>query len=141
MGADKMQIAQSSSTQTLDLRKTKICPNITKTGHCEMGDQCNFAHSELELRSTPNLYKTALCNSFMSGECKLGEYCRFAHGEAELRMKPITEPTTCTYFPNVPNYGGPFMQRQYGNNNGGMHNNMENNFRNKPYDNRRDNRG
>lgn len=26
--ADKMQIAQSSSTQTLDLRKTKICPVI-----------------------------------------------------------------------------------------------------------------
>ena len=50
-----------------------------------MGDNCNFAHSELELRSTPNIYKTALCNSFMSGECKLGEYCRFAHGETELR--------------------------------------------------------
>ena len=26
--ADKMQLAQSSSTQTLDLRKTKICPVI-----------------------------------------------------------------------------------------------------------------
>lgn len=62
---------------------------MVKTGHCEMGENCNFAHSELELRSTPNIYKTALCNSFMNGECKLGEYCRFAHGEAELRKKPV----------------------------------------------------
>ena len=63
-----------------------MCPNITGKGHCEMGDMCKFAHSELELRSTPNIYKTALCNNFSNGECKLGDMCRFAHGEAELRQ-------------------------------------------------------
>lgn len=98
-----------------------------------MGDQCNFAHSELELRSTPNLYKTALCNSFMSGECKLGEYCRFAHGEGELRMKPITEPPISTYFPNGPYNNNGFMPRNYNNNMP----HMENNFRNNSFKNGR----
>lgn len=77
-----------------------------------MGGECNFAHSELELRSTPNLYKTALCNSFMAGECKLGEYCRFAHGETELRAPVIKSSDQTTpmlamnYFSQQGGHGG-----------------------------------
>ena len=86
---------------------------LKKLGHCELGENCNFAHSELELRSTPDLYKTALCNNFMSGECKLGEYCRFAHGESELRVKqPVCEPCPPS------NQNGYFGQQGYNNHNG-----------------------
>merc|ERR1712151_656206 len=87
---DKMQIAQSSSTQTLDLRKTKICP-VIKQGmkRCPKGDRCNFAHSNEELRSKPNLSKTKMCpNITKTGHCEMGDQCNYAHSELELRSTP-----------------------------------------------------
>merc|ERR1740139_1693213 len=89
--ADKMgQLAQSSSTQTLDLRKTKICP-VIKQGmkRCPKGDRCNFAHSNEELRSKPNLSKTKMCpNITKTGHCEMADQCNFAHSELELRSTP-----------------------------------------------------
>lgn len=70
------------------LKFTKMCKHFS-TQRCFMGNQCNFAHSEEELRSRPNLAATGLCYQFMSkGQCKRGESCTFAHGRKELREIP-----------------------------------------------------
>lgn len=51
-----------------------------------MGTNCQFAHGEIELRSTPNLFKTSLCTVFAkTGTCPHGEKCRYAHGEQDIR--------------------------------------------------------
>jgi len=88
---DNNQGAQNNSNanQTLDLKKTKICPVIKQGKRCPKGDKCNFAHSNEELRSKPNLTKTKMCpNITKNGHCELGENCNFAHSELELRSTP-----------------------------------------------------
>lgn len=51
-----------------------------------MGQSCNFAHSDLELREQPNLVATQLCFRFSAkGRCNKGAKCTFAHGREELR--------------------------------------------------------
>ena len=53
------------------------------------GMNCNYAHSENELREKPNLSKTKLCEEYATtGTCTKGEICLFAHGELELRSTP-----------------------------------------------------
>lgn len=70
------------------LKFTKMCKHFG-TKRCFMGNECNFAHSEEELRSRPNLAATGLCYQFMSkGHCRRGESCTFAHGKKELREIP-----------------------------------------------------
>lgn len=54
-------------------------------GYCKNGENCPFAHGESELRSTPDLFKTAICNLWTQGKCNSGETCRFAHGYDDLR--------------------------------------------------------
>ena len=50
---------------------------------------CTFAHSEVELRGTPDLVRTELCWQWASkGKCCRGNACRFAHGKDELRPMP-----------------------------------------------------
>ncbi|KAF4701214.1 Kinesin member [Perkinsus olseni] len=46
-----------------------------------------FAHAESELRSLPNLTKTAICYEQVYGKCgcKNGARCKYAHSEEELR--------------------------------------------------------
>ena len=54
-----------------------------------MGNDCNFAHSESELREQPDLVATKLCFQFSSkGQCSKGAECTFAHGKKELRQMP-----------------------------------------------------
>ena len=54
-----------------------------------MGNDCNFAHSESELREQPDLVATKLCFQFSSkGQCSKGAACTFAHGKKELRQMP-----------------------------------------------------
>uniref|UniRef100_A0A0G4ID31 C3H1-type domain-containing protein n=1 Tax=Chromera velia CCMP2878 TaxID=1169474 RepID=A0A0G4ID31_9ALVE len=66
--------------------KTQMCPWLAK-GFCKRGEKCDFAHSEDELRSRPDLKKTRLCVAFMKGECLLqSDQCEFAHGEEERRF-------------------------------------------------------
>ncbi|CAJ1342367.1 unnamed protein product, partial [Effrenium voratum] len=48
-------------------------------------DNCPYAHSEEDLRSTDFFYKKRLCLWHQKGRCRNGEQCRFAHGNAELR--------------------------------------------------------
>lgn len=50
-----------------------------------MGNSCSFAHGDMELRSTPEFFKTTICKAFQKGACKMGDKCRYAHGESELR--------------------------------------------------------
>lgn len=50
-----------------------------------MGNLCSFAHGEQELRSTPDFFKTSLCNAYLKGSCKMGDKCRYAHGQDDLR--------------------------------------------------------
>ena len=50
-----------------------------------MGNDCNFAHSNEELRTT-DLTATKLCYGFTRyGHCNKGDTCTFAHGHKELR--------------------------------------------------------
>ena len=73
------------------LKYTRIC-KYWSSNRCKMGKDCNFAHSELQLRDQPDLVATRLCFQFSSkGRCKNGEDCKFAHGKAELRSVPKTE--------------------------------------------------
>jgi len=51
-----------------DKYKIFFCKNITDNGHCPLGDKCDFAHSDKDLRvaQCPLGYQ---CNSFKKGEC------------------------------------------------------------------------
>eukprot|EP00434_Breviolum_minutum_P005118 symbB.v1.2.004513.t1/scaffold252.1/size382360/7 len=80
------------STVTIETRRTlkftKMCKHFS-TKKCFMGNECNFAHSQEELRTRPDLAATGLCYQFMSkGTCKRGAACTFAHGRKELREMP-----------------------------------------------------
>eukprot|EP00917_Polyrhabdina_sp_WS-2016_P025852 GHVP01055582.1.p1 GENE.GHVP01055582.1~~GHVP01055582.1.p1 ORF type:complete len:138 (+),score=13.63 GHVP01055582.1:68-481(+) len=61
--------------------KTKICPWFHR-GICEKGEDCKFAHSEVELRNRPNLERTSMCKNMEN--CR-SENCKFAHDASELR--------------------------------------------------------
>jgi len=75
-------------------------------GRCHMGQNCAFAHGETELRSTPDFFKTSLCQNFAKGSCIHGSKCRFAHGEAELRPPSFTSKGSGYPGPNgMPGYG------------------------------------
>ncbi|AFZ79080.1 hypothetical protein BEWA_019250 [Theileria equi strain WA] len=68
--------------------KTKMCPHMTKPEGClrSMKDNCPYAHSELELRSPPDLVKTAMCKLFLKQSCsKTSSECAYAHQFEELR--------------------------------------------------------
>ncbi|KAF8821099.1 zinc finger (CCCH type) motif-containing protein [Cardiosporidium cionae] len=80
------------------LYKTKMCP-FMKNGSCpKKPENCNFAHSLEDLRSTNNFRKTKMCAFWLSGYCRAGTYCRHAHGEDEIRyrdggtLQPIMTP-------------------------------------------------
>ena len=70
------------------LKYTRIC-KYYGLNKCKLGKDCNFAHSELELRGQPDLVQTRLCFQYSSkGRCKNGENCKFAHGRSQLRSLP-----------------------------------------------------
>eukprot|EP00743_Colponemidia_sp_Colp-15_P008635 GILK01009398.1.p1 GENE.GILK01009398.1~~GILK01009398.1.p1 ORF type:complete len:233 (+),score=15.83 GILK01009398.1:22-720(+) len=78
--------------------KTKMCPYY-KSGQCTREADCNFAHSEEELRQAPDLKKTKLCPGFLRGACPNPAKCSFAHGEFELKATPDMYKTTmCVYW-------------------------------------------
>jgi len=87
----------NASSQHNPKFKVTLCKDFTEKGSCPMGEGCNFAHGENELRGMTKgglrkdvVYKTVLCEAFAQGKCRWGATCRFAHGEEELReVKPI----------------------------------------------------
>lgn len=55
-------------------------------GACVYGKACAFAHNPNELKDSPDLTKTRLCQTYAeTGSCTDPE-CRFAHGDDELRL-------------------------------------------------------
>eukprot|EP00931_Biecheleriopsis_adriatica_P078777 TRINITY_DN5218_c0_g2_i1.p1 TRINITY_DN5218_c0_g2~~TRINITY_DN5218_c0_g2_i1.p1 ORF type:complete len:409 (+),score=81.32 TRINITY_DN5218_c0_g2_i1:75-1301(+) len=67
------------------LKQTRLC-KFNLSGRCLLGSSCNFAHDQQDLKATPNLQKTRLCNSFLAlGSCKFGSSCTYAHSADELR--------------------------------------------------------
>ncbi|CAL1167916.1 unnamed protein product [Cladocopium goreaui] len=75
----------ASTVPRSELKFTKMCRHWI-AGKCNMGQSCNFAHSDLELREQPNLVATQLCFRFSAkGRCNKGAKCTFAHGREELR--------------------------------------------------------
>ena len=65
------------------------------SGTCFGGGKCSFAHSQAELRGTPDFQGTELCFQFAKrGKCSRGNRCNFAHGEDKLRRAPKDVPST-----------------------------------------------
>lgn len=63
---------------------TRLC-SFYQAGICSRGQNCSFAHSELQIRAQPDFYKTRLCDDFRRGKCTAGEACQFAHGSEEMK--------------------------------------------------------
>lgn len=64
--------------------KTKMCKFYLKQ-ICMKGDSCKHAHSQEELRGSPDLRGTRLCNEFAeTGVCS-NAMCPYAHGQDQLR--------------------------------------------------------
>ena len=55
-----------------------------KYGHCARMENCNYAHSQDDIRQQPNLEKTRMCPALNTGECRASN-CKFAHHLNELR--------------------------------------------------------
>lgn len=68
--------------------KASLCKYYETDRGCSLGDSCNYAHGEKELRfGYCENYKTKLCEMYKAnGKCDYGEMCMFAHGERELRL-------------------------------------------------------
>lgn len=59
---------------------------------CPFGDECHYAHNEMEMLFHPDLYKTKECNYYNSSSadsCSKGDLCSFAHGKDELRSSGV----------------------------------------------------
>mmetsp|Transcript_151627 Transcript_151627/g.282548 ORF Transcript_151627/g.282548 Transcript_151627/m.282548 type:complete len:356 (-) Transcript_151627:47-1114(-) len=65
--------------------KTQLC-RFFSNNQCTRGQECKFAHGIEELRTFPDLMKTAVCKAWRNGQCRLSaEQCQFAHGVEEVR--------------------------------------------------------
>lgn len=76
------------------LYKTELCRSFSEIGYCKYGNNCQFCHSEAELRNVERhpKYKTETCRTFwLEGSCPYGRRCCFAHLENTNRVKRSTE--------------------------------------------------
>jgi len=81
------QLSRGSSLQAT-FWKTELCRYYSpEHGHCDKGESCPFAHGPEELRTRPDLTKTALCQLWRRGKCDKGRACPFAHGFRDLRAR------------------------------------------------------
>ncbi|CAD5218240.1 unnamed protein product [Bursaphelenchus okinawaensis] len=73
---------QKAEQRLCDKMKTVLCTQYMKTGSCDYGKCCRFAHgyAELRLRKVPANYKTVLCQNFeRDSYCRYGKRCQFIH--------------------------------------------------------------
>jgi len=81
--------APPASSREAFFFKTQLC-SFHLRGMCAKGSECNFAHSDSECRTCPNLTKTCLCQDWMSGSCPLmAAECKFAHGSDDMRYTSL----------------------------------------------------
>ncbi|KAL0204969.1 hypothetical protein P9112_000276 [Eukaryota sp. TZLM1-RC] len=83
----RKQVPRSPDSSPNPHYKTEMCRSFVELGHCEFGDQCNFAHCLNELR--PKVchakWKTSPCVAFFKrGFCQFGSRCRFSHRMEDL---------------------------------------------------------
>eukprot|EP00929_Paragymnodinium_shiwhaense_P039561 TRINITY_DN20772_c0_g1_i5.p1 TRINITY_DN20772_c0_g1~~TRINITY_DN20772_c0_g1_i5.p1 ORF type:complete len:133 (+),score=13.07 TRINITY_DN20772_c0_g1_i5:116-514(+) len=71
--------------------KTRLCKYLQSAAGCHQAERCTFAHTEEELRATPDLSYTRVCRLYRAGVCEAGADCSFAHGESALRKLPQPE--------------------------------------------------
>lgn len=75
--------SQASDSSGSRFYKTRRCL-FHQRGACAKGDKCTYAHSDDELKPTPDLIKTRLCQDWLNNICA-SKSCKFAHGRHELR--------------------------------------------------------
>eukprot|EP00929_Paragymnodinium_shiwhaense_P080522 TRINITY_DN41_c0_g2_i2.p1 TRINITY_DN41_c0_g2~~TRINITY_DN41_c0_g2_i2.p1 ORF type:complete len:182 (-),score=21.20 TRINITY_DN41_c0_g2_i2:379-924(-) len=71
--------------------KTKVCKYVRNGESCPDESRCNFAHSEKDLCSLPDLAYTRFCRDYAAGYCPVGDNCKFAHEENAVRQLPGKE--------------------------------------------------
>eukprot|EP00917_Polyrhabdina_sp_WS-2016_P022954 GHVP01049737.1.p1 GENE.GHVP01049737.1~~GHVP01049737.1.p1 ORF type:complete len:628 (-),score=121.26 GHVP01049737.1:1042-2925(-) len=91
-------VALTSKTSQIGAQyfKTRMCPFALK-GNCRKSADCTFAHNKNELRCSPELEKTKLCENFQKGICN-DDTCKYAHGRQELRHTPGLFKTRMCHF-------------------------------------------
>ncbi|KAI6212894.1 hypothetical protein M3Y94_00083400 [Aphelenchoides besseyi] len=73
--------SRSRSPRPIDKRKTRTCQNW-KNGHCKNGNDCRFAHFDIQRSANPcpTKFKTVVCNRIKgTGYCHFGSSCWFIH--------------------------------------------------------------
>lgn len=79
------------SFQKVQCFKTQQC-RFWLEGRCSRGNDCTFAHTDVELRDKPDLTKTKICAKWRNGQCrKSPSECSYAHGEEDMR--PVAPPS------------------------------------------------
>ncbi|CAD7948692.1 unnamed protein product [Amoebophrya sp. A25] len=76
--------------------KTKMC-RFQRAGICRYGANCNYAHSEEDLRQLPNFAKTSFCKMNFNGGCRRAD-CPFAHTISDLRLSPAPRQRLCLFY-------------------------------------------
>lgn len=78
------QTSEDSSPSANPKYKTEMCRSVFAKVPCKYGDNCQFAHADMEMRNRPhhNKYKTIDCKNFhQHGYCYYGPKCDFRHNE------------------------------------------------------------
>jgi hypothetical protein len=65
-------------------KKTKMC-KFKRNNMCTRGAACTYAHSDAELQSLPNLFKTKMCFEMSKTRQCPNPNCPYAHSKVELR--------------------------------------------------------
>ena len=82
--------------------KTQMCKNVTEKGHCNFGDNCQYAHSSAELRPKNPMGMMA---SKMGGMAGMGQMAGMAGmGATNMfkRKRDLVKTVLCT---NYSSYG------------------------------------
>merc|ERR1719159_393483 len=83
-GLDDASERRDRSKMSSQFSKTQMC-KFNLLGACNKGSSCGFAHSDVELKSRPDLSRTRLCRAYIqTGQCNNAN-CTFAHTKEELR--------------------------------------------------------
>lgn len=85
-GAQTERQNDKESSHIETFYKTRYCRYFTQQGNCWKGSECQFAHSQEELRTPPDLTKTRMCAMYRLGCCKMSSSeCSFAHSLSDLK--------------------------------------------------------